>query len=100
MPKKRKGNTRTVKPVMHIFCEGDKTEPNYINGYLKSVHQGNRRLKIVVVEKTRKNTPVQLVDEALEAKKNKSTPDGDVFWVVYDRESVAKYDNELHKKVR
>lgn len=98
MPKKRKKATRQLKPVMHIFCEGEKTEPNYINGYINSKHNGNRRLKIIRIEKTTKNTPIQLVEEALNQKKSGSTPDEDVFWVVYDRESNQKYADDLHQK--
>ena len=98
MPKKRKKATRPLKPVMHIFCEGEKTEPNYINGYIDSKHNGNRRLKIIRIEKTTKNTPIQLVEAALNQQKSRSTPDEDVFWVVYDRESKQKYADDLHQK--
>ncbi len=98
MPKKRGERIRQPKPVMHIYCEGEKTEPNYINGYINSKHGGNRRLKIIRIEKTSKNTPIQLVEEALKQQKSHSTPDEDVFWVVYDRESNQKYPDSLHKK--
>jgi hypothetical protein len=98
MPKKRGEQIRQPKPVLHIYCEGEKTEPNYINGYINSKHQGNRRLKIIRIEKTSKNTPIQLVEEALKQKKSRSTPDEDVFWVVYDRESSQKHPDNLHKK--
>jgi len=30
MPKKRGGQSRPLKPRLHIFCEGAKTEPNYL----------------------------------------------------------------------
>ena len=79
MPKPRGERKRELKPVLHIFCEGEKTEPNYINGYLKKFCPGNRRLKVIKVEKTRKNTPVQLVDEAVTLKKDRNTPNADVF---------------------
>lgn len=98
MPKKRAKPIRQPKPVMHIYCEGKKTEPNYINGYINSKHQGNRRLKIIRIEKTTKNTPIQLVEEALKQQKSGSIPEEDVFWVVYDRESDQKYPDALHKK--
>lgn len=98
MPKKRARPVRQPKPVMHIYCEGEKTEPNYINGYINSKHQGNRRLKIIRIEKTSKNTPIQLVEEALKQQKSRSTPKEDIFWVVYDRESNQKYPDDLHNK--
>lgn len=98
MPRKRGGKNKKVKSVLHVFCEGEKTEPNYLNGYLNFAHSSNRQLKIIKVEKTRKNTPVQLVDEAIALKKSNDTPGGDEFWVVYDREGKSKYSDDLHKK--
>lgn len=97
MPKSRKSNVRTPAPVLHIFCEGEKTEPNYLKGYLERYHPGTRRLKVIKIEKTRKNTPRQLIDEAITLKNRKDTLDSDEFWVVYDRESIAKYSHALHK---
>lgn len=98
MPKPKGARNRQLKPVLHIFCEGAKTERNYFNGYLDKFHPTNRRLKVIKVEKTKKNTPVQLVEEALDRKKEKDIPDIDVFWVVYDREATTKYPNKLHQQ--
>jgi len=98
MPKRRGKGNKQLKPILHIFCEGEKTEPNYLKGYLQKFHSGSRLLKVVKVEKTNKNTPVQLVEEAIKRKRDKNTPDKDVFWVVYDREAQSKYPDELHKK--
>ncbi len=95
MPKPRGAANKPVKPILHIFCEGEKTEPNYLNGYLGKFHPGNRRLNIIKVEKTKKNTPVQLVNEAI--KKKKASLSSDCFWVIYDRESPLKYSDSLHK---
>jgi hypothetical protein len=94
--KKKAGNKKPLKPIFHIFCEGKKTEPYYIKGYINHFHSDKKRL--LVVENANKNTPVQLVKEAIEhkAKSNK----GDVYWVVFDRESVSKYSHELHLKAR
>lgn len=97
MPKKKINNSSALhlKPILHIYCEGEKTEPNYLNRYIEKFFSENRRLKVVKVEKTKKNTPVQLVEEAIKSKKK--SPDGDVFWVVYDRESTHKYSDALHE---
>ena len=93
MPKQRSNSVKkNIAPILHVFCEGEKTEPNYFNGYIGHSFPGNRRLKI---EKAKKNTPLQLVEEALAAKLDKNCPDEDVFWVVFDRESEAKYSKEL-----
>lgn len=94
MPKKKKRKNVKVAPVFHIFCEGEKTEPYYINGYINHYHSDKRN--IVVVEETNKNTPVQLVDVAIKHRVNKN----DVYWVVFDREGVSKYPHELHLNAR
>lgn len=94
MPKKNNRPQRGIKPVLHIYCEGKKTEPNYLTGYIDKFFSTNRRLKVIKIEATKKNTPKQLVVEAVAAKKN--SLDEDVFWVVYDRESEQKYADELH----
>jgi hypothetical protein len=94
MPKKKGANKISVKPAFRIFCEGEKTEPAYIKAYINYFHSENRRL--IVVEDTKKNTPVQLVEVAVREKK--LSDDNDIYWVVFDRESIAKYSNELHLK--
>jgi hypothetical protein len=100
MPKKRNRPThrKPLLPVFHIYCEGEKTEPNYLKSYLERAHPGNRRLNVVKVEKTSKTTPKQLVDEAIKAKKDRHSPKGDIFWVVYDRENKSKYSDDLHRQ--
>ncbi|MBQ0713039.1 MAG: RloB domain-containing protein [Porticoccus sp.] len=98
MPRPRRNASKKLRPVLHIFCEGEKTEPNYINGYLRKFHASNRLLKVIKVEKTDKNTPVQLVEEAIKLKEDKDTPALDFFWVVYDREAESKYSDTLHRE--
>ncbi|MFK5915536.1 MAG: RloB family protein [Woeseiaceae bacterium] len=96
MPKKKPKNRIPLIPVFHIFCEGEKTEPYYIKNYISHFHSENRN--IIVVEDTNKNTPVQLVEEAIR-RKAKGNED-DVYWVVFDRESITKYPHSLHMKAR
>lgn len=100
MPKKRSAVIRQLPARMHIYCEGEKTEPNYIGKYIRANFAGDRRRDLIIVEPTRKNTPIQLVEEAIRHKRRGDCPPGDVFWVVYDREAVAKYDDELHLKAQ
>ncbi|WP_283189309.1 RloB family protein [Pseudomonas sp. PMCC200344] len=97
MPKVRNSSSRTLPKKMHIYCEGAKTEPNYLNGYISDIEDKALR-HVVIVEKTRKNTPIELVEVAINHKKSSAAAKGDEFWVVYDRESVAKYTDELHDK--
>lgn len=85
---------KNIPNKMYIFCEGTKTEPQYLEAFIED--RVRQKSKIIKIPPTRKNTPVQLVDEAIAKKNSKDTIDGDVFWVVYDRESVAKYPKKLH----
>lgn len=96
MPKKKPRNKKLLIPTFHIFCEGEKTEPYYIKGYV--THNYSDKRNIILVEDTNKNTPIQLVEVAVEHKAigNK----GDVYWVVFDREAVTKYSHELHLKAK
>ncbi|MEZ5672339.1 MAG: RloB family protein [Thiotrichaceae bacterium] len=100
MPKNVVVHPRDVKPVFHIFCEGE-TEENYLERYIDRFYSGNRRLKVIKIEETDTNTAKELVEEAIEFQKNclaqKSCLEGDIFWVVYDRESEQKYSDKLHK---
>jgi hypothetical protein len=96
VPKPKKSNRQSVKPVFKMFCEGEKTEPLYIKGYINYFHSDKRN--IIVVEDTNKNTPVQLVDVAINAKAQGN--DKDVIWVLFDRESEVKYEHELHAGAR
>lgn len=95
MPKKRGHRSIPLKPNLHIYCEGEKTEPNYIRGYIETRFPGTR---LSPVRSTLKNTSVQLVEEAIKAKEN--SPADDFFWVVFDREAVNKYPDALHAKAR
>lgn len=95
MPKQRKPSKLKPLKTLKIFCEGEKTEPNYLRGYIATLDNEARK-SVVEVENTRKNTAVQLVNEAIKAKKSHGSLPEDEFWVVCDRESVAKYPDELH----
>jgi len=99
MPKKRKPSQLKPLKTLRIFCEGERTEPNYLKGYIATLDNRARK-SVVEVEKTRKNTAVQLVEEAIGMKKSSGSLPEDEFWVVYDRESVGKYSDELHAKAR
>lgn len=99
MPKKRKPSQLKPLKTLRIFCEGKRTEPNYLNGYIATLENRTRK-SVIAIEKTRKNTAVQLVEEAIGIKKSSDSLPEDEFWVVYDRESVAKYSHELHSKAQ
>ena len=85
---------KKVLPKIFIFCEGEKTEPYYIKDYVASCCP--QKASVIIIPPSKKNTPVQLVDEAIQKKKSKDVSPDDHFWVVYDRESKAKYSDKLH----
>jgi hypothetical protein len=97
MPKKRPKSNKTVPRVLHIFCEGEKTEPIYLNGFIRKYHSGKRH--IIVVEDTNKNTPIQLVEVAIAHRKANGLQE-DEYWVVFDRESTTKYTHDNHLKAK
>jgi hypothetical protein len=98
MPKERSKKVIRVLPVFRIYCEGEKTEPNYIRAYLDENHESNRTIKIVEVRDIKQNTPVQIIERAVSEKSQSDVLKDDVFWGVYDREAIAKYSNSLHKE--
>ncbi len=100
MPKKKPLDSRQPNKTLHIYCEGEKTEPNYLRKYIQTKFPGDQSRRVVKVEDTNKNTPKQLVEVAIHAKQSGKFLTGDEFWVVYDRESVAKYSDELHSRSR
>ena len=83
---------------MHILCEGEKTEPFYIKGYVLAY--APNKANVICVPDVKYNTPVALVDEAIRLKNSRDTSGDDEFWVVYDREAVAKYSHKLHDQAR
>ncbi|WPZ22274.1 RloB family protein [Sulfitobacter faviae] len=96
MPRARNKRKPVTKKTFRIFCEGAKTEPYYLKGYLRCFREDNRA-SVKIVD-TSKNTPVQLVEEAIRFKDSPQSVKGDVFWVVYDREAEGKYSRDLHLK--
>lgn len=106
MPKKRHAIKRDVRTVFHIVCEGEKTEPNYIDSYIKNhcrspLQLNSHRIKlnkVFKISKTGKTDPNSLVNVAIEEKCH--SPQGDVFWCVYDRESIIAIPEKDHERAR
>lgn len=95
MPRKRNVRERMPKQLFHILCEGEKTEPNYLKFYLKTIypHWGNKHL--IKIEEIEENTATSLVTRTIKMKKDPNNK-LDIFWCVYDRESTLKYPDKLH----
>lgn len=99
MPKPRKGRNKPLIPekTLRIYCEGEKTEPIYINAYIDRLGNSSRK-SVIRVEKTKKNTPLLLIEKAIYEKKSSKSLPHDEFWVVYDRESQIKHTDIMHEK--
>ncbi|HAT8000613.1 TPA: RloB domain-containing protein [Citrobacter braakii] len=85
---------RKLERRMHIFCEGSKTEPMYLQGYIDEF--ANEKAKLINIPDIKYNTPIALVNAAIRHKDSGDTTIDDEFWVVYDREAVTKYPHTLH----
>lgn len=85
---------RKLEKRMHIFCEGSKTEPMYLQGYIDEF--ASNKAKLINIPDIKYNTPIALVRAAIRHKESEYTTDDDEIWVIYDRESVAKYSHALH----
>ena len=102
MPKKRHAK-RFLRPVFYIFCEGEKTEPYYLEHYIRRHCAGFRsvqvnRIKlddIVKIPKTNRTDPNSLVGLAIKQKGKSPSPDKDRYWCAYDREA----ENVVHKSI-
>ncbi|MEK8164828.1 RloB family protein [Morganella morganii] len=94
MMAKKKTKEKSVPPVMYIYCEGEKTEPLYLEAYISD--RDKKGYSVFKIPKTRKNSPEQLVDLAIEKKKESSADD--VFWVVYDQEQLTSQSKSSHQR--
>ena len=73
-----RGRGRNVRPVLHIYCEGE-TEEVYLNAYKRF-----KRYSCCEIERSHHTDPVGLVEEAIKAKN--TAPASDSFWAAYDLE--------------
>lgn len=85
---------RNLEKRMHIFCEGSKTEPLYLQGYIDEF--AYKKAKLINIPDIKFNTPISLVKAAIRHKESEDTTVDDEIWVVYDREAVNKYSHALH----
>lgn len=105
MPKRRK-STRDLHPVFYVFCEGEKTEPYYLEHYVKNHCAGYKNIQIQRIKlsdiwsvaKTNRTDPVSLVTKAVRKKERSPTALEDRYWCVYDREAANKVKAQIHVK--
>ncbi len=98
MAKKRKTNKIPVLRSFLIFCEGKKTEVNYLKSYIHSLKLNSKlaRVEPLFINKT---NPWGIVNEACAQKKKieKDAPKGCEFWVAFDKDTHAKLPESFKK---
>lgn len=77
----RKVNTREIRKRFLIVCEGEKTEPNYFEGF--------RVPKIIIKVEGVGRNPSQLVRKAAQLNDN---DDYDRVWCVFDKDDFLRED--------
>ncbi|RTN95697.1 RloB family protein [Enterobacter sp. WCHEn090032] len=88
--------SRKLERRLHIICEGAKTEPMYLQGYIDEF--ASEKARLISIPDVKYNTPIALVRAAIRLKESDATTDEDEIWVVYDREAVSKYPHTLHRE--
>lgn len=88
MPRPRKTNSRKVQKSLFILCEGAKTEPEYFKALIKMQQVPGNRLRVVDTEK---NSARELVKEAKKIKKRIDFAEGDIVWVVFDKDGYTEH---------
>lgn len=90
---KRKANTRAIRQYFLIICEGEKTEPNYFQGFRRDLPRGLIELEIVGVGDNTLNLVEMAVgkrDEAIEQVKHGGKEHAyDQVWVVFDKDDFS-----------
>lgn len=91
---KRKKDIRSKRKYYLIVCEGEATEPNYIEGLKQDLPKGVLMAYQIDIAGTGRNTQ-SLVDEALRLQtvyEKNTTRKIDRLWVVFDRDSFSAQD--------
>ncbi len=91
--KKRRQNFREEKEFQYyIFCEGEQTEPNYFNGFKKSIENNPIYKDMVLIEIEPCATDTMRVIGKAEAFVRQNNLKKAQIWCVYDKDSFPKSD--------
>ena len=97
MPKNKSNKVlNNLHPKIHIYCEGNETERNYLQGYMSDHHKGNPLVQFVSIPKIRQNTPKSIITRIINDIDRESHLPCDRHWAVYDRESKSRIKDEDH----
>ena len=80
MTRKRNAGSRSIRPVMRIFTEGERTEINYVRGYINSyLKSKGYTAHDIIIEQPNDSSPLGLLNAARQAKLPR-----DEMWIVFD----------------
>ena len=80
MTRKRNAGKRSIRPVMRIFTEGEKTEINYVRGYISSyLKSKGYTAHDIIIEQPNDSSPLGLLNAA-----EHSRLPMDEMWIVFD----------------
>ena len=80
MTRKRNAGRRSIRPVMRIFTEGERTEINYVRGYINSyLKSKGYTAHDIIIEQPNDSSPLGLLNAARQAKLPM-----DEMWIVFD----------------
>ena len=89
---KRKQSTREPKTVIHIYTEGEKTEPNYFNAIKNELRVNEIDIKVIGLG----DHTDSLVKRVIEMKNGISKTDEESeWWVVFDKDDHSGFKQAI-----
>ena len=80
MTRKRNAGRRSIRPVMRIFTEGERTEINYVRGYISSyLKSKGYTAHDIIIEQPNDSSPLGLLNAARQTRLPM-----DEVWIVFD----------------
>ena len=80
MARKRNAGKRSIRPVMRIFTEGERTEINYVRGYIRSyLRSKGYTAHDIIIEQPNDSSPLGLLNAARQTRLPM-----DEVWIVFD----------------
>ena len=80
MTRKRNTGKRSIRPVMRIFTEGERTEINYVRGYISSyLKSKGYTAHDIIIEQPNDSSPLGLLNAARQTRLPM-----DEMWIVFD----------------
>lgn len=80
MTRKRNAGKRNIRPIMRIFTEGERTEINYVRGYINAYLKSKGYIAHdIIIEQPNDNSPLGLLNAA---RQNRLPMDK--MWIVFD----------------